>query len=68
MPPADLVRKDPRFKELGLDPTAYTTKAAVVRLLLAHPELLQRPIAIKGSPKRGSVILARPKEKILDLL
>lgn len=64
MEPAELVRKDPRFKELGLDPAAYTTKAAVVALLLEHPALMQRPIAVRG----GRTILARPKEKILDLL
>jgi arsenate reductase len=58
------VRKDPRFKELGLDPAAYTTKTAVVALLVEHPELMQRPIAVLGT----RTILARPKEKIFDLL
>jgi len=38
-PPADLVRKDKRFKELGLDPNDYTMREQVVTLLLAHPEL-----------------------------
>ena len=28
-PPADLVRKDSFFKQLGLDPSDYTTPAAV---------------------------------------
>jgi arsenate reductase len=58
------VRKDPAFKELGVDPADYTTKAAVVGLLLEHPRLMQRPIAV--TPSR--TVLARPKEKILDLL
>jgi arsenate reductase len=62
--PAALVRQDPRFKELGLDPADYTTKTAVVRLLVEHPALMQRPIAVRGA----RTILARPKEKILDLL
>ncbi len=66
--PADLVRKDPRFKELGLDAADYTTAPAVVKLLAEHPELMQRPIAVSGSLQRGTVILARPKEKILGLL
>jgi arsenate reductase-like glutaredoxin family protein len=36
----------------------------VTKLLIEHPALMQRPIAVRG--KR--TILARPKEKILDLL
>ena len=32
-PPADLVRKDKRFGELGLDPADYVTKKAVIDLL-----------------------------------
>ena len=62
--PADLVRKDNRFKELGLDASDYTTKSKVVALLLEHPELMQRPVVVVG--KR--TIIARPKEKVLDLL
>jgi arsenate reductase len=63
-PPADLVRKDKRFKELGLDPEDYTTKAAVAALLLEHPELMQRPIVVRG--KRA--VIARPPEKLDALL
>jgi arsenate reductase len=62
--PAELVRNDNRFKELGLDKTDYTTKAQVVKLLVEHPELMQRPIAVKGK----TVILARPKDKITSIL
>jgi arsenate reductase-like glutaredoxin family protein len=47
-PPADLVRKDKRFKELGLDPADYVTRQQVVAVLLAHPELMQRPIVVRG--------------------
>jgi arsenate reductase (glutaredoxin) len=63
-PVADLVRKDKRFKELGLDAADYTSKKAVVGLLLEHPELMQRPIVIRG--KRA--IIARPPEKLEALL
>ncbi len=63
-PVADLVRKDKRFKELGLDPNDYADKKTVVALLLEHPELMQRPIVIRG--KRA--IIARPPEKIEALL
>jgi len=63
-PPSALVRKDKRFAELGLDPDAYETEQAVVDLLLEHPELMQRPIAVRGD---GAVI-GRPPEQIQTLL
>lgn len=63
-PVADLVRKDKRFKELKLNPADYVEKKAVVALLLEHPELMQRPIVIRG--KRA--IIARPPEKLAALL
>jgi len=63
-PPADLVRKDKRFKELGLDPNAYTTREQVIAVLLAHPELMQRPVVVEGE----RAVLARPSEKVLALL
>ena len=59
-PVADLVRKDKRFKELGLSANDYVEKKAVVALLLKHPDLMQRPIVIRG--KRA--IIARPPEKL----
>ena len=62
-PPADLVRKDKRFKELGLDPAEYVTRAQVVDLLLAHPELMERPVVIRG----GRAVIARPSERVLEL-
>ncbi|MGZ4682304.1 MAG: ArsC/Spx/MgsR family protein [Acidimicrobiales bacterium] len=55
-PPADLVRHDQRFKDLGLDPTAYGTAEAVVDLLVEHPELMQRPVLVSG----GRAVIARP--------
>jgi arsenate reductase (glutaredoxin) len=63
-PVADLVRKDKRFKELGLSPDDYTDKKTVIELLLKYPELMQRPIVIRG--KRA--IIARPPEKLIALL
>jgi arsenate reductase (glutaredoxin) len=57
------VRKDKRFKELGLSAADYTTRESVVALLLEHPELMQRPIVTRG--KRA--VIARPPEK-LDVL
>ena len=63
-PPADLVRKDKRFKELGLDPADYTTGEQVVAVLLKHPELMQRPVVVRDT----RAVLARPSEKVLALL
>jgi arsenate reductase len=63
-PAADLVRKDKRFKDLGLNPAAYVDKKAVVALLLEHPELMQRPIVIRGK----HAVIARPPEKLEALL
>ena len=63
-PPAELVRKDKNFKELGLDASAYETRDAVIELLLEHPILLQRPIAMLGD----KAVIGRPSEKVLQLL
>ena len=63
-PVADLVRKDKRFKELGLNANDYLEKKAVVALLLKHPDLMQRPIVIRGN----RAIIARPPEKLAALL
>lgn len=63
-PPADLVRKDKRFKELRLDAADYTSRAAVVKLLLDHPELMERPVVLRGD----RAVIARPSELVLDLL
>jgi arsenate reductase len=58
------VRKDKRFGELGLDAGDHTTKRTVVALLLEHPELMQRPIFVRGD----RAVIARPKERALELV
>ena len=63
-PPEALVRKDKRFKELGLDPSAYTTRESVIELLLEHPELMERPVVFRGE----RAVIARPSERVLELL
>jgi arsenate reductase (glutaredoxin) len=63
-PPADLVRKDKRFAELGLVESDYETPEQVVAVLLKHPELMQRPIIVKDD----RAVLARPSEKVVILL
>ncbi len=62
--PAELVRKDKRFAELGLDVGDYQTKEQVVALLLEHPELMQRPVVFVGE----RAMICRPSDKVLELL
>jgi arsenate reductase len=62
--PAELLRKDKRFKELGLSEGDYVTRDQVVRVLLEHPELMERPVVIHG----GRAIIARPSERVLEIL
>ncbi len=63
-PPGELVRKDKRFAALGLRPEDYSTREHVVALLLAHPELMERPVVIRGE----RAVIARPSERVLELL
>ncbi len=62
--PAELVRKDERFKQLGLDASDYESRDAVIDVLLAHPELMQRPLVLRGE----RALLARPSEKVVEIL
>ena len=62
--PGALVRNDKKFKELGLNHDDYATTEAVVALLLEHPALMQRPVAIQGE----RAIIARPGDAIEQLL
>lgn len=63
-PPADLVRKDPYFTQLGLDADDYITPEAVADLLIEHPRLMQRPVLIKGE----RAIIGRPKDRVRAFL
>ena len=57
------MRKDKRFKELGLDASEYT-RDAVVELLLTHPELMERPVVFRGE----RAVIARPSDLVLELV
>jgi arsenate reductase len=58
------VRKDKRFRELGLQAADHVTREQVVALLLKHPELMERPVVIHGE----RAVIARPSERVLELL
>ncbi len=65
--PSALVRKDKKFKELGLDEARYSEGAdreAVITLLIEHPVLMTRPIFIAAD----RAIIGRPSERVLELL
>ncbi|MCY4531118.1 MAG: hypothetical protein OXC84_02110 [Gammaproteobacteria bacterium] len=62
--PKALVRKDKRFRDLGLKADDYTTRNAVVDILLEHPALMERPVIIRD----GKAVIARPSEKVEELL
>ena|SRR5947199_6579814 len=58
--PRDVVRvKEPGARQLPLE-----DDEAVLDALEAHPELLQRPIVVRGD----RAVLARPPERVLELL
>src|SRR3989338_5681927 len=62
--PADLIRKkEAIYKELKLSEKELSDQETV-RLLVRHPELLQRPIVEKGN----KAILARPAERLKEIL
>ncbi|RMH42296.1 MAG: hypothetical protein D6689_08565 [Deltaproteobacteria bacterium] len=64
-PVEDLVRKDAKFKALGLDAAALVGQPArVVDLLVEHPELLQRPVLVRGD----RAIIGRPRERVAPFL
>jgi arsenate reductase len=63
-PPGQLVRRDKRWKELGLGEADVVTRDQVITVLLAHPELMERPVVIQGD----RAVIARPSERVLELL
>lgn len=61
--PFDVLRKkEAIFKELNLSPELPDDE--IIRLIVAHPNLLQRPIVEVGN----KAVLARPVERALELI
>lgn len=62
--PTELIRRDKRFKELGISEGEVQTRAQVVKMLGKHPELMQRPILVQGD----RAIISRPPETAVEFL
>ena len=62
-PVADLVRRD-GWKDLGITAADVATADGVVAVLTAHPELLQRPIVVKGD----RAVIGRPTDRVNEIL
>ena len=60
----DLVRrKEPIARELAIGTQDYS-EAALIKLMVKHPILIERPVVMKGR----KALLARPPEKMRELL
>lgn len=62
--PGEYFRQDGHWKALERDAGDYQSAAQVIALLLEHPRLLQRPIAVRD----GRAVVGRPPENVLTLL
>jgi arsenate reductase (glutaredoxin) len=63
--PIELVRTDdPAFLELGVKKESLTTSELVIELLLSHPEVMQRPVVVRGD----KAVIARPPELVAKIL
>lgn len=62
-PVTDLIRHGDA-KKAGIDTSQATTAAAVVELLLEHPQLMERPIVWQ----HGKAIIGRPTERVAPFL
>ncbi len=63
-PPTDLVRRDSMWKKLGLTEADVETVDQIVDVLVAHKQLLQRPLIVTAD----TAIIGRPKQRVSELL
>lgn len=66
--PTELVRRDANFTKLGLADQDVASADQVVEILVAHPELLQRPIVIRHYTDGDHAIIGRPKLTVPEFL
>ncbi|MGB6059275.1 MAG: ArsC/Spx/MgsR family protein [Microthrixaceae bacterium] len=63
-PVTDMVRRDANFAKLGLSDADVASRDQVIEVLLKNPELMQRPILVKGE----RAIIGRPKDRVATFL
>ena len=63
-PVTDLVRRDANWDRLGLTDADAATEDQVVDLIVAHKQLMQRPVVVKGDV----ALIGRPKDRVRALL
>jgi len=63
-PPTDLVRRDSMWKKLGLTDADVQSVDQIVDVLVAHKQLLQRPVLVTAD----KAIIGRPKQRVAELL
>lgn len=63
-PVTDLVRRDPAFERSGLTEADVADADGVVAALLAHPELMQRPVLLVGD----RAFIGRPRSRVTELM
>lgn len=63
-PITDMVRRDANFAKLGLSDDDVASREQVIDVLLANPQLMQRPILVKGD----RAIIGRPKDRVAAFL
>lgn len=63
--PREVLRtREPLVAELALDDAAAVSDDELIKRMAEHPQLLQRPIVVRGD----RAVLARPVERVLELL
>ncbi|GIX30286.1 MAG: arsenate reductase [Porticoccaceae bacterium] len=64
MAPRELLRKgEPEYRELGLADPGLSDEE-IVRCMVRHPRLIERPIAVAGD----RAVVGRPPERVLEIL
>jgi arsenate reductase len=64
IPPRELLRKrEASFKKLNLG-SSDRSDTEILEAMASHPELIQRPIVVKGQ----RAVLARPVDRVKELI
>ena len=63
-PPTALVRRDSKFRKLGLVDADVATEDQIIDILVKHKQLLQRPLVVT----EDTAIIGRPKDRVRALL